>query len=88
MKFSWVMSTSVKKQTNKQQQQKKQMELDMKVAFGKCFKNSWNRQIQVLFSWTGKLMRMNSNLKKPLHKKQRGENASRFKENFVQHFRL
>ena len=79
----------ISKKTNKQTTTtKKQMELDMKVAFGKCFKNSWNRQIQVLFSWTGKLMRMNSNLKKPLHKKQRGENASRFKENFVQHFRL
>ena len=79
----------ISKKTNKQTATtKKQMELDMKVALGKCFKNSWNRQIQVLFSWTGKLMRMNSNLKKPLHKKQRGENASRFKENFVQHFRL
>lgn len=78
----------IRKKKTKQTTTKKQMELDMKVALGKCFKNSWNRQIQVLFSWTGKLMRMNSNLKRPLHKKQRGETVSRFKENFVQHFRL
>lgn len=53
---------------------------DMKVALGKCLKNSWKREIQVLFSWTGKLMLMNSNLESPLHKKQRGESVSGFKE--------